>query len=798
MRRGVASALVSLAVASCGHARGTQVGAPAHARGARASTPVVPVAEDAGPRGPSPLPEAEIDAAVADAIEAHQLPGAVVVVGRRDRVLFRRAYGLREVEPDRVPMTLDTVFDLASLTKPIATATSVMTLVEQGRIRVDDPVSRYVPECDVPSKRAITLRQLLLHVSGLPADVPKEDFAHGRAEAVARVCGAPLRGPPGTVSIYSDLGYILLEEVVRRVTGLELSTYARERVFEPLGMHDTTFLPPPALRDRAAWTEFVDGAWRAGTVHDPRAYLLGGVAGHAGLFSTGDDLASYARAILGGGQVDGRRILSAPTVASMIAPHDVPGNVRALGWNVQSSYRGEGLSPIAVGHFGFTGTALWIDPDKDFFVVVLSNRVHPDGTGDAKPLVARVDSLVASALGPPAGRARSCPDRLGVVRAGIDVLRAEGFERLRGHSVGLITNASGRAADGQSTADLLLAAQGVRLVALFTPEHGLDGAQGGRVSDGRDERTGLPVYSLYGDTLSPTAASLEGLDTLVFDVQDVGTRFFTYASTMRRAMGAARDRGLRFVVLDRPDPIDGVDVAGPVLAPSSDSFVNYHALPVRHGMTIGELATLFNADDHLGVALSIVPMRGWSRAEFADETGLPWFNPSPNIRSVEEALLYPAIGLLEASNLSVGRGTEAPFERIGAPWIDAGALSAAVARDGLEGVVLSPEVFTPTADRYAGQACHGLHVTVRDRARFEPVRTGLAIARELRRLYPREWDVDKLDRLLVSAATSQAVRAGLPIDAIVATYRDDLAAFTAKREKYLLYDPCPAAPLAGK
>jgi uncharacterized protein YbbC (DUF1343 family) len=758
-----------------------------------ASAASVTRAAPAAPPPRSPLPEGAIDAAVEQAMASQSLPGGVFVIGRHDRILFRRAYGFREILPDRVPTTLDTVFDLASLTKPIATATSIMVLFERGAIGLDDPLVKYVPECAREGKRAITIRHLLLHVSGLPSDIVKEDFAHGRAEAIRHICNTPLRGVPGATSMYSDLGFILLEEVIRRVTSHELPAFAEETIFAPLGMRDTVFMPTDELRQRAAWTELVDGEWRVGVVHDPRAYLLGGVAGHAGLFSTADDLALYARAILGGGAVDGRRILAPGTVAAMIAPYDVPGGIRALGWSVQSPWRGDGLSPRAVGHFGFTGTALWIDPDKDLFVLALTNRVHPDGKGDSKPLVARLDTLAAEAIGPPVGRV-ACPDATAGVLAGIDVLRDEGFERLRGRRVGLITNASGRARDGTSTIDLLLNAPGVKLAALFSPEHGLDATHSGSVADARDERTGLPVYSLYGDTFAPSAGNLADIDTLVFDVQDVGTRFFTYAATMRQAMIAAREHGVRFVVLDRPDPIDGIDVAGPVLVPPSSSFVNYHSLPIRHGMTIGELATLLDADDHLGVELSVVTMRGWRREAYGDETGLPWVNPSPNLRSVDEAVLYPALGLLESTNLSVGRGTDAPFERLGAPWIDGAALAAAVSAEGLSGVVFAPEDFTPDADRYAGRLCHGVHVTVRDRAKFEPVQAGLALARALRRLYRREWDFAKLDRLLVHPEAIGAIDAGVPLAAIVQTYQAELVAFMTKREKYLLYGNGECAP----
>lgn len=758
---------------------------------------VRPVTTQAPPPARSAsFPEADVDAAVEQAIANHQVPGAVVVIGRRDGVVFRRAYGYREVEPSRVPMTVDTLFDLASLTKPVSTATSIMVLVERGAVGLDEPVTKYVPECDKNGKSAITIRHLLLHVSGLQADTPEEDFSQGRNEATRRICNLSPRAAPGAGTIYSDVGFILLEEVVRRVTLRELPSVSDEAIFTPLGMKDTGFLPSDALKQRAAWTELVDGVWRVGVVHDPRAYLLGGVAGHAGLFSTADDLGLYARAILGGGAVNTKRVLSPQSVATMIAPHDVPGGIRALGWSVASQWRGEGLSPRAFGHFGFTGTALWMDPDKDLFTVVLTNRVHPDGKGDAKPLVARINTLAARAIGPAAGRVEACADVTEDVRTGIDVLRDEDFERLRGSHLGLITNATARARDGTSTIDLLLNAAGVTLVALFAPEHGLDANQEGEIKSGREPRTGIPIYSLYGDALGPSARSLAGVDTLVFDIQDAGTRFFTYASTMRRAMEVARNHDLRFVVLDRPNPINGIDIDGPVLVPFPRSFVNYHSLPIRHGMTIGELATLFNADDHLGVALSIVPIRGWRRSAYADETGLRWVNPSPNLRSVDEALLYPAVGLLEATNLSVGRGTDMPFERVGAPWIHGPDLAAAVTADVLHGVRFTAETFTPTGDRYARELCSGIHVTVQDRSQFEPVRTGLAIARELHRLYPREWEFERLDRLLVHAEAMNAIGAGRSLASIVMTYRAELAAFAVKRQKYLLYGAGECAPAA--
>ncbi len=739
----------------------------------------------------STFPEAAvraIDAAVASAMAESKMPGCVVVIGRKDAVLFARAYGYRALQPAPEPTTIDTVYDLASLTKPVATAMSVMVLVDQERIGLDDPASKYVPELAIAGKERVTIRELLTHTSGLAIETPYADYGLGIEEAIRRIASFPRKSAPGEQYRYSDIGFIVLGEVVRRVSGESLDAFARERVYVPLGMQETGFLPPPALQARAALTEPREGVWMRGVVHDPRAYLLGGVAGHAGLFSTAQDLTTFSQAILREGEHGGKRVLSARAVRAMLAPHDVPGAIRALGWDVKSAYstnRGESLSPRAVGHGGYTGTSLWIDPGEDLFVLFLSNRVHPDGKGAINPLAGRIADLAAGALHGPDGEpcdASPCP-----LETGIDVLADEGFASLRGAHVGLVTNATGRARTGERDIDLLRAAPGVTLVAIFAPEHGVTSDRDERITDGRDEATGLPIYSLYGAGFEPTPASLDGIDTLVFDVQDVGSRFYTYGSTMKRALAVAAARGLRFVVLDRPDPIDGVDVAGPVLVPSSSSFVNYHALPVRHGMTMGELALLFDADLHLGARLDVARMRGWRRASYFDETGLAWTNPSPNLRSVTEALLYDGVGLVEGTNLSVGRGTDTPFEVVGAPWIDGAVLADALGRAAIAGAAFAKATFTPASSVYAGQACEGVRITLADRRDLDPVRLGVEIALAIRRLYPSQWHVSDLEKMFADKGIVAAIAAGEPFARIEARWAEGLVRFRAKREKYLLY-----------
>jgi len=372
---------------------------------------------------------------------------------------------------------------------------------------------------------------------------------------------------------------------------------------------------------------------------------------------------------------------------------------------------------------------------------------------------------------------------------GIDVLERDGFALLKGRRVGLITNHTGLSRDGIATAKLLHEAPDVELVALFSPEHGLKGLlDQAEITDARDEETGLRVYSLYGETRQPTAEMLAGIDTLAFDIQDIGTRFYTYISTMGLAMRAASEQGIRFVVLDRPNPINGLDVAGPVLDPGREAFVAFHRLPVRHGMTVGELARMFDAELGLGLDLQVVPAEGWRRSDGFEETGLRWVNPSPNMRSPAEALLYPGIGLLESTNLSVGRGTATPFELLGAPWLDGKRLAAHLSAQGLAGVRFEPVTFVPSSSKFAGETCRGLRFLVTDRRALRPVRMGLAAALGLRTLYPDAWEAAALDHLLRNEAVLDALLAARPLAELEAICRPDLDAFLARRSRFLLYN----------
>jgi uncharacterized protein YbbC (DUF1343 family)/CubicO group peptidase (beta-lactamase class C family) len=762
---------------------------------------------------------AGIDRLIADAMAGRQTPGAVVLVGRGDEILFERAYGQRAVAPSPEPMTLDTIFDLASLTKVVATTTAAMRLIEQGRVRLNDPVAAFIPGFERHGKGNITVRHLLTHVSGLRPDVDLGDAWEGYDTAIELARAEVPTSAPGAQHVYSDINFFLLGDIVARVSGVPLDEYVRREIFAPLGMTDTEFNPPASKRARIAPTERCDPlAWPCsrpdapmlrGVVHDPTARRMRGVAGHAGLFSTAHDLSRFARMLLNGGQLGTTRVLSPATVAKMTAPAtpaSMP-SVRGLGWDIDTSFssnRGE-LFPIgSFGHTGFTGTSIWIDSSSRGYVIFLSSRLHPDGKGDVTPLRGKVATVAAAALSEgrdfsPAGRRMTGTDfgatpvaparAADPVLPGIDVLARDGFAPLKGKRVGLVTNHTGRASSGATTIDLLHKAAGVQLVALFSPEHGIRGIVDASVPSSRDEQTGLPIHSLYGETRRPTEAMLAGLDTIVIDLQDIGTRFYTYMSTMGNVMEEAAKRKIAVVVLDRPNPINGWQIEGPAAADEAyDGWLAYIAsMPIRHGMTMGELARLFNEEKRLGAQLTVIPAANWRRDDWFDDTGLAWVNPSPNMRNLNQATLYPGIGAIEYSNISVGRGTDQPFEQIGAPWIDGRALAAALNARALAGIRFYPVSFTPASSKYAKEACQGAFMVITNRSALQPVRVGMEIASALWTLYGDRYRMENTERLVGSRQILERLRTGEDPARVAASWAGAEARWRVLRAKYLLY-----------
>lgn len=748
---------------------------------------------------------AEMDAAINEAIADQKCPGGVLWVEHGGAV-YHKAFGQRAVVPAAETMTKDTIFDAASLTKVVACTPAVMLLIERGKLTLEDKVVKFIPEFAAEGKGEITIRHLLTHTSGLRPDVSLKPDWSGQAAAIRLACEEKLSAPPGEKVIYSDTGMYLLGEIVHRVSGLPLDEFARREIFEPLGMGDTGFNPPKDKLDRIAPTEVEGDTPVRGVVHDPRARRMGGVAGHAGLFFTASDLARYARMLLNLGELDGVRVFKPETVKLMTSVQTPP-NVnarRGFGWDIDSSYSGPRgkLFPLgSYGHTGWTGTSLWIDPFSKTFVIFLSNRNHPTEKGNVLALRVKLGTLAAEAVtdfdfGNVADALPQREETGGRVLAGvppprhralngIDVLVKSNFAPLKGKRIGLITNHTGHDRDRNPTIDLLSRAPAVTLVKLFSPEHGIRGAVDAKVSDGTDEKTGLPIFSLYGETRKPKPEQLADIDALVYDIQDIGCRFYTYPSTMGLAIEAAAECGKEIFVLDRVNPITGSMMDGPVLA-EKPTFVGFYKVPVRHGMTVGELARMHNAEMNLNAKLTVIEIERWKRDQWFDETGLPWTNPSPNMRSLKAAILYPGVGLLESA-LSVGRGTDTPFEVVGAPYVDDVRLAEELTRAELPGVGFVPIRFTPTYSVHKGTNCGGVYIMLNDRNACKVVDVGLQIARTLERLYPKEFPVDRIKHLLLHPPTFEAIKASKSLSETRAGWQADLDEFTKRREKYLIY-----------
>ena len=767
-----------------------------------------------------------LDTIINEAITQQQIPGAVAIVGHDGRIVYRKAFGSRSILPKREGMTLDTIFDCASLTKVVATTTAVMQLWEQGKFRMNDPVAKYLPEFAQNGKQDITIRQLLVHYSGLAPDLDLAKHWEGKETAYRMAFEAAPQNPPGSGFVYSDTNFVVLGALVERLSGESLDTYAAKHIFRPWGMNETRFLPPASWLPRIAPTDEDENHHLIhGVVHDPTARRMGGVAGEAGVFSTADDLAIFAQALLDGG----RGVLSAATIAKMIAPQQPVAStvLRGFGWDIDSPFssnRGELLPVGGFGHTGFTGTSLWIDPTTKTYIVLLTNAVHMNAVpaakaikdkGSAASLRTKVATAVALALATDPSEAermrlasvtgynemqsaaRKLSVRNGSVKTGIDVLEASNFAALRpGHpraprNIGLLTNQTGIDSQARRTVDVLAQAPGLSLKAIFSPEHGVTGALDTTdIKNMKDAATGVPVYSVYGakDSLRrPSVDLLKTLDAVVVDLADAGVRFYTFETTMGYFLEAAAKAGIEVVVLDRPNPITGSFVQGPVSDEGHENFTNYFQEPPRHGMTMGELSKMFNAERKIGAHLTVVPMQGWQPGDWFDSTGVTWVSPSPNLRDLNEATLYPGVGMIEGANISVGRGTYTPFEVVGAPWVKGRELAAFLNARGIQSVRFIPIVFTPSSSNYAGERCEGVNLVLLDRNTLEAAELGIELASALHTLYPNDFKLEKMSDLLVNQSVLQGITSGEDPRRIAEDWQERLEGFIRMREKYLLY-----------
>ncbi|MCC6510147.1 MAG: DUF1343 domain-containing protein [Pirellulaceae bacterium] len=741
----------------------------------------------------------EVGQMVQEAIDAGDMPGAIVGLWHDGRWVLRETYGKRAVEPAEEPMTIDTVFDMASITKPVATATSAMMLVQDGRLDLNARVVDYLKDFTGDGRDDLRVWHLLTHSGGLIPDNALSDYQSGEEEAWRRLMKMDIKSTPGSKFVYSDVSFQLLGKVVETISGQSLKEFSSQRVFKPLGMRDSGYVPDQQLIPRVAPTEARKGTMLRGEVHDPRAALLSGIAGHAGLFSTLDDLALYAQMMLRNGRLpDGQIFMRPDIVWTMTRPYTIETKAdfgpvsRTRGWDHHSGFSyngGRELSTSAFGHGGFTGTVLWIDPDQNLFFVFLSSRLHPDGKGSVNQLAGKIATLAVKQIKDAAQKPKPTDSTtLPPVMTGIDTLATRDFRDLAGKRVALVTNQTGIDHQGRTTLSLLSSSKNVNLVALFSPEHGIEGKLDvNKISDARDATLNVPIYSLYGETRKPKPEQLAGVDVLVYDIQDIGTRFYTYIATMKNCLEACAEQHKEFMVLDRPNPI-GDRVAGPMRQLDRSTFVACHHLPVQHGMTVGELALLFAREGKLDIVPTVMPVRGWKHSDRFETTGQWWLNPSPNMRTIEAARLYPGIGLLEMTNISVGRGTDRPFQWIGAPWMDGQALSVWLNAQKLLGVLCVPRKMTPDSSKHSGVECSGVQFVISDIDTFDAIQLGLTVARGLVQLHAKSWESQKLDVLVVNQEISNLIAAGTDYAELSARIEKELAEFKVRRASVLLYD----------
>ncbi len=725
------------------------------------------------------------------AIEGRAFPGCTFQVGSEDQPLWTAAFGHHDYS-GRTPVTLDAIYDLASVTKVAGTTAVFMRLVALEKVRLDDPVSRWIPEfvadIDDPQQRAqrqrVTVEQLLTHSSGLGPWRPFYREVDSYAELIAAACQVPLVAEPGESHRYSDIGLMIAGEVAARAGGRSLPELERELVFDPLEMSDTWRCPPAELLPRIPPTEedADSGEFVHGVVHDENARAGEGRTGHAGLFSTAKDLGKLAAELLRAAQ--GRSCLfPRQVVDQFFEPRRVGNTQRAVGWNIVPDSGGQILS-----HTGFTGTSLQLDLRRQRYIVLLSNRVHPTRDNQQIGRVRRefraaVERQFASIPSPPA----------------IERQFTELLQTLEGKRVGLLTNHSSVDAEFRFLADRLHASPQVTLVCFFAPEHGLRGDRqaGQKVEDYEDDATGLPVYSLYSQRRIPTPEQLAEIDVLLCDLQDVGARFYTFVWTVVSAMEAASLENTQVVIFDRPNPIGLAHVEGAptrlnagLIGPiwSGQPF----GVPTRHGMTVGEIATLVNEAWATNRAdLTVVRVPDYTRSTRFVDTGYPWVMPSPNMPTLDTATVYPGTCIFEGTNLSEGRGTTRPFELIGAPFVQPHHVAAHLNDAGLPGVRFREAWFTPTFDDHAGQLCGGVQVHVTDPDTFQPVRTGLVMLKAFCELYPEQVTVTSFaSRLMGIPDLHRRIRTE-SVESLIDDWQADLLEFQQLRQPHLLYPESP-------
>ncbi|HOC70736.1 MAG TPA: DUF1343 domain-containing protein [Candidatus Hydrogenedentes bacterium] len=712
------------------------------------------------------------------AVTQAKAPGAVACVGRGDQRQFLGATDYRALVPAPEPATADTVYDLASLTKVVATTTAVMLLRDRGVLQLDQPVSAFIP---LPGLNNITLRHLLTHTSGLASWYAWHTELSGRLQYVERIAASPPAAPPGTIRTYSDLGFILLARVVEQAAQDTFDAFCKKHIFSPLGMNDTTFNPPEEMRLRCAPTE--QSEWRGrmlrGEVHDDNAFAQGGVSGHAGLFSTVEDLERFCHALMDG------RILAPETVEEMTRPGQVPYYPwQGLGWWLDpwtSGANGFLPSRTAIGHTGWTGTCIWMDRANKVYAILLSNTCHPDKSNrNNKELRSRFFTPLAAALYPDSTNAHT----------GLDKLLQDQFENLRGKRLALLSNTAALDQAGRPILETLALSPALQMHYIYSPEHGFGvTSEAGAAVSSQGGKT--PVISLYGERKQPSPEELKNIDLFIVDLPDIGARYYTYMATMKDCMAACAANKVPILVLDRPNPIGGAILEGPI-AQDYGSPVCCAPIPVRHGMTLGELALyfkrLFFAETSLQVEVSTA--ENWWRELQFDACALPWAPPSPNIPTPETALMYIGTCLFEGLNMNEGRGTKTPFLVCGAPWLNPVKVLKQVSEEARAGIVLKPVIYIPKSipgkasnPDYRDSLCQGITFNITDARLARPFTTAVALICAIHQCHPElKWD-PVFDILAGGPWLREQIQAGHDTKDIIEHIQGDLAAFDAQRPR---------------
>ncbi|MCX8064636.1 MAG: DUF1343 domain-containing protein [Candidatus Hydrogenedentes bacterium] len=712
-------------------------------------------------------------------------PGAVAYIGRVDEVFYWGSVGKKSLIPEEEVNTIDTIYDLASLTKVVATTTAIMLLYQEGRLRLDDSIIEYIP---IGRFKNISIRHLLSHSSGLPAHAEWYKEINSIEDFLIKIYKTDLLFPPGSNHLYSDFGFILLGHIVELITGRSFESYCRLNIFEPLKMTSTFFKVPNELIGRCAPTELC--GWRKkiirGEVHDENAYALGGVAGHAGLFSTAEDLGRFCRAMIH------KKLLKAEVIEEMATSRVVlsyPWQV--LGWKTDPYWDSiEGVIPFrtALGHTGFTGTCLWWDRLSGYYAILLSNSCHPSRTRrDNKKLRKTFFNGISILINPP--RFNTHP--------GIDVLGRDDFKILKGAKIGVFTNSSAISVSGKTALDILTSSDKFTVTCLFAGEHGLKVSEEAGKGEVKEQFNGIPIIDVYSGQKDSSKKKqlLKKLDWIVIDIPDIGVRYYTYLASVCKLLGIAVEYDVKILVLDRPNPLGGELIEGPLPDNNFIGNVCWGRVPVRHGMTVGESCIYMKRTmKDLGSAnVDVIKADGWFTDLMCDRLDLAWLPPSPNILDFETALCYIGTCLFEGTNLSEGRGTDFPFKMVGAPWLKAKDVIEILPDYSLAGVKLSACSFIPrpvlgrvSHPKYMGEKCEAIKIEVIDPYRFRPFILGYELLIAISKLNGDALKFnDFFDKLAGGKFIRESIDSGIAYTSIRDKIEEDINEF--KLHKVSLY-----------